>query len=109
MAALDALLSDVREADVPLPSKELMARIAADAEAVRGFDAVVPSSGWRVWLDALGGWPAFGGLATAGIAGLWIGVSPPAAIDDVYASVFGETVLVEMLPAAGLLGMEVDG
>ena len=29
---------------------------------------------------AIGGWPAMAGLATAGIAGLWIGIAPPAAL-----------------------------
>ncbi|EAQ01924.1 hypothetical protein OB2597_00865 [Pseudooceanicola batsensis HTCC2597] len=29
---------------------------------------------------ALGGWPALAGLSTAGIAGLWMGVMPPVAL-----------------------------
>lgn len=34
-------------------------------------------------LAAIGGWPAMAGLATAGVAGLWIGIAPPAALADV--------------------------
>jgi hypothetical protein len=31
--------------------------------------------------EAIGGWPALAGLATATLAGVWIGYSPPASLD----------------------------
>lgn len=39
------------------------------------------------FLAAIGGWPAMAGLATAGIAGLWIGAVPPAFVQTFTASV----------------------
>lgn len=104
MAALDALLAEVADAPVPesgplpVPSDDLMARILADAEAaqVRAV-AVPPRVGWRNWLAALGGWPALGGMAVAGVTGLWLGVAPPAAVDELVAEMLGETVSVDFL------------
>jgi hypothetical protein len=81
-AALDALFGAARKAH-PEPSAALLARIAADAEAVaadRARQAVArPARGGalRGWLSALGGWPAVAGLATATVAGVWIGYAQP--------------------------------
>jgi hypothetical protein len=74
------------EAAKPAP-EALMARILADAarEAVPlapPARAAQPRIGRLAALfAALGGWPAVGGLATAGVAGLWLGLSPPAAVE----------------------------
>ena len=48
----------------------------------------------RQLVDALGGWPAVAGLATAGVAGLWIGAFPPQAM----AALFGAADLTLMAP-----------
>lgn len=98
MAALDALLADVADAPEVAPSDDLMARILADAEAAQGLAVpVLLRVGWRNWLAALGGWPALGGMAVAGVAGLWLGVAPPAAVDQLVAELLGETVSVDLL------------
>lgn len=80
---------------VPQPDAALHARIMADADAV--LKARAPSvprpSVWRGILAALGGWPTFAGLATATVAGVWIGVSPP----DMVAP-WIDTQTVEYLP-----------
>jgi hypothetical protein len=80
-AALDALFGAARAAR-PDPSAALLARIAADAEAVaadRARQAAArPSRGGIFgWLPAIGGWPALAGLATAAVAGVWIGYAQP--------------------------------
>ena len=37
---------------------------------------------WRQLIEAVGGWPALGGLAAASAAGLWIGIAPPSFVPD---------------------------
>ncbi|KIC07764.1 hypothetical protein RA19_21775 [Leisingera sp. ANG-M1] len=37
---------------------------------------------WRQLAEAVGGWPALGGLAAASAAGLWIGIAPPSFVPD---------------------------
>jgi hypothetical protein len=80
-AALDALFGAAR-ATRPDPSAALLARIAADAEALaadraRQAAARPARGGMFGWLPAIGGWPALAGLATATVAGLWIGYAQP--------------------------------
>ena len=106
MAALDSLLADLAVLPVEPPGQDLMERILADAVAAQPAPlppgpavpsaSGVGSSGWRGWLDALGGWPALGGLTAAAVTGLWIGMAPPAAIDDLVAGVLGETVSLDL-------------
>ena len=75
-------------------SPDLLARVLADAYEEQDALALqalpktsdpvksTPSRGlFRSVLDAIGGWPALGGLATATVAGIWIGYNPPAALD----------------------------
>ncbi|GGE29643.1 hypothetical protein GCM10011360_17130 [Primorskyibacter flagellatus] len=38
-------------------------------------------------LATLGGWPAVAGLATAGVAGIWIGATPPAMLINIAVDV----------------------
>lgn len=62
------------------PDAALMARILADAEAetaARAAPAPVRESRLRSVLRGIGGWPALAGLATATVAGVWIGVAVP--------------------------------
>ncbi|SDI17337.1 hypothetical protein SAMN05421850_101889 [Lutimaribacter saemankumensis] len=97
-------------ATAPGPSGDLMARVLADAEAVQAARVKAPARrGPRVRFaqlrEAIGGWPAMAGLVSAGLAGLWLGVSPPAALNDLPLAGFGagESALVGMLP-----GVELD-
>ena len=62
------------------PSDDLMARVAADAAR----EAPRPAQPARVRpgiFETLGGWPALGGLVTATVAGVWIGVANPLGVD----------------------------
>lgn len=87
---LEGFFSAAREVR-PAPDEALMARIVADALAVQDGlqpDALPESSaptGRRglggLW-SILGGWPAMAGLATATVAGLWFGFSPPSTVSD---------------------------
>lgn len=74
------------------PSPELLRRIVADAaaEAARQ-EAPAPGSRpagqasarrpLRALLVGIGGWPGVAGLATATLAGIWIGVTDPLDFD----------------------------
>jgi hypothetical protein len=71
---------DAARAQAPPPSDALLARI--DASASR--EAIIPAApatstapAVRGFFAALGGWPVMAGLATAAIAGVWIGYSSP--------------------------------
>jgi hypothetical protein len=75
--------------DAARPAPEaLLARIEADAAAFLPRPRPEPSV-WRRFADALGGWPALGGLATAGVAGFWLGYAPPEAAADLGAALSG--------------------
>lgn len=68
------------------PLDDLMARITADASRTAGelnrLQSAPPYSGVLSGLAAaLGGWPAVSGLAAAGLAGVWIGISDPLGVD----------------------------
>lgn len=81
---LDALFTSARQQEMPV-SEDLMARVLQDAlttqAALSAEGAEAPASvapgWWPSLLSAVGGWPSVAGLATAGVAGLWIGISPP--------------------------------
>ncbi len=106
---LDALLESLREDTAQDASPDLLARVLADAyEAQDGMAAAMPeepvvavpaprSRGLlRSLLDAIGGWPAVAGLATATVAGVWIGYNPPTAFDDLTLSVLDSNYGYEM-------------
>jgi hypothetical protein len=83
MAALFAAARQDAQTDLSAP---VMARLMADAQAVQVRFATPPAlrSGvsWRrIWAD-IGGWPALGALATATVAGVWIGGAQPQIFDD---------------------------
>lgn len=90
--ALEALFDDAR-ATAPQVSDALMARIIADAQAVRPVQA--KARGLRGLIASLGGLPALGGLVTATCVGFWLGVAPPAAVPDLAATVLGVDVAAE--------------
>ena len=105
---LDDLFAQAR-ADTPGPSDDLMARVLADADAVQdGFAAPIPAPEqkglWARMVETVGGWPAVSGLAAATVAGVWIGVAPPASITEVTASLLGEEYAVPLVP--GDLGFD---
>lgn len=86
-AALVTFFAAAR-ASAPEPSAGLMARILAEAEAAQAEQAAArkadpsrPRAGrWRRGAQGLGGWPVLAGLATAGVAGVWIGGTLPATL-----------------------------
>lgn len=67
------------------PDEALLARVLADADAVQAATAAATAQRARApdenllarFLGVMDGWPAAAGLVTAGVAGLWIGVSDP--------------------------------
>lgn len=72
----------------PEPSPELLARILADAEhAQNAMDMVTQRQSrvifWREIAAYLGGWQGITGLATAGLAGFWLGTSSLIGFEDV--------------------------
>lgn len=84
MNRLEACFEAARKA-TPEPSADLFARVLADAEGAQvHVDARISQSrpSWIAQVfKGLGGWPAMAGLATATVAGIWLGVSPPAPLE----------------------------
>ncbi|WP_424979437.1 hypothetical protein [Leisingera sp. S232] len=80
---LEDLFAAAREDRPELPH-HLSAAILADA--ARAQPGAVVRQGrlplWRQLADAIGGWPALGGLAAASAAGVWIGLAPPSFVPD---------------------------
>ena len=90
---LDDLFATARNAAPPQPSPALMARILADAASEqprpRPVARPAPSGfSFRALIAALGGMGAMAGLATATMAGVWIGLAPPTAVDDLAAALW---------------------
>ncbi len=94
MTALDAHFAVARAA-APTPSDDLLARVLNDAEAVqkKAPSAVTPApvriSPMTQLFCLLGGWPAMGGLTTAAVAGLWLGISPPVVLQELSGGYLG--------------------
>jgi len=86
---LDDLFAAAR-ADVARPSPALMARVLSDATAEQLRKPVPVLRRFRLaaLIAALGGTGGLTGLATATVAGLWIGLAPPAAVDDFAATIW---------------------
>lgn len=86
MSDLDAFFQAGRQ-EAPDPSAALMSRIMGDIDMVADErEAPVPQTPkkrlFARLLEGLGGWPAVSGMATAGIVGIVVGVSPPDAISE---------------------------
>ena len=76
-AALDALFAEARARPERVPA-DLVARVLADAEAIRPG---ARRQGWVAgFMGAIGGWPSAAGLAAASAAGLYIGYAAPEAV-----------------------------
>ncbi len=97
---LDEFFAAAKESEVPA-SPDLMARVLADAEDLqpRASEVARPHSSnlWAGLLDVLGGWPALGGVAAAGVAGLWLGMAPPASVEDLTSGLWGTTTAVSLM------------
>ena len=111
-ASLDALFAEARETAQSAPD-DLLARIKADADAEQqrsGSKARQPeprkNAAARL-LDALGGWAAISGLATAAVTGIWIGFANPSIVPTLLVE---DDVLVDLESDAigGLLGPELS-
>ena len=80
--ALDQLF-DLARSDRAQADEALLARVAADASAVQAEQHAkraappVQKGLFASLAELVGGWPALGGLATAAIAGVYIGFSSP--------------------------------
>ncbi|MCH2076920.1 MAG: hypothetical protein MK180_08530 [Rhodobacteraceae bacterium] len=97
-AELDRLFK-ASDAETPLPSGDLMARIMADAEAVQA-QAIAPTPGaapqsrglFAGLGEALGGWAGLSGLGAAVATGLVIGIFPPDQLASYAAMLTGAEV-----------------
>ena len=112
---LDSLFVTAR-AERPSPSAGLTARIMADADSVQAAFRTAPVPArprrWSGWIAALGGNGVLAGLATATLAGLWLGFSQPApvltltqTVSDAYAADAGLGA-VELIPSLDAFGLE---
>ena len=114
---LDALLAEAAATPVA-PSAALTARILADAQAMqpRPQAKAAPSRprlGVWVWLsdlaEGLGGGRAVAGLSLAGVAGLFLGVADPSALQSLSTLIAGDLISVDhmdLLPATDILWTE---
>lgn len=94
---IDAMFSEAR-AQSPAVSDDLIARVLADAAAARPDRVVAQKQGvWVSILDLIGGWPSVGGLAMAGVAGIWVGVAPPTSVSSWTADLIGSPVSIDLL------------
>ncbi|WP_296425373.1 hypothetical protein [Yoonia sp.] len=108
---LDDIFAQAR-AVTPDPSADLMARILADVVSPASEATLVAGPGlWARLSGMLGGWPALGSLLAATVAGIWIGVAPPATVEDFAASLLGDAVTVSLFAQDGIfdLGDLADG
>lgn len=81
----DNLLKEFFEAgrkDAPMAPADLMERVFSDALAEMPAPASPPRAGLLArFSEAVGGWPSMAGLATATVAGLWIGYAQPVGLE----------------------------
>jgi len=90
------------KAQAPEPDAALLARIMADADREQAARMAPPPRSSRSGLLAglvrtLGGWPAMAGLATAAMAGVWIGAAPPAGLTAAAQQVLGNDTMALMI------------
>jgi hypothetical protein len=101
----DEILTDLFAAGqrhAPVPSDGFMERVLSDADQVQARPAVLPrrvsDPVWARLAARLGGWQGLGGLATATIAGLWIGYAGLADPSTLSGGLLGTDEAVELLP-----------
>lgn len=107
--ALEAFFAAAKRT-TPVPSDALLAKVMADALAAQEARQQAPARqrqqaarpGVLAQLrDALGGWPAFGGLAAAGVMGLAVGLVAPLGQDGLALlsqNGVGDAYLVDLMP-----------
>lgn len=95
------------------PGDDLMARVLSDADAAQAeFLAPPPAvrpSAWSRFVGLIGGWPSLAGLATASLAGVWIGISQSdTLVQSSEAVLFGDVrwALVDLDPEFGFADAE---
>jgi len=106
-ARLATLFEAARDTS-PAPGDDLLARVMQDADRVQGGFAPVtaparraPVSGLTRLSRMLGGWPAMAGLTAAMLAGIWIGISPPAGLARVtMAALGGQSYVIDADPVS---------
>ena len=104
---LEAYFRAARES-APQPDEALIARILADADTVRASAAAPRPARARPGhlaqlFRVIGGWPAAAGLATVAVAGVWLGISPPALLADTagaYLSSDAAALIIDISPEA---------
>ena len=83
---------DASRSDAAMPSDDLVSAILADAtqhqrQPEAAFSDVredrARRGGWASLISAIGGWPALTGMATATVAGVWIGFAAPAQLETI--------------------------
>jgi hypothetical protein len=84
----------------PEPDEAFLARVTADAAGVRREGRVRQTSPLRQVFEAIGRWRGAGGLVAAGLAGLWIGLAPPAPISDPVRTIWGAETGADLLDEA---------
>jgi hypothetical protein len=92
---LEAFFQTARANAPGLPAP-LAARIAADAERLLPAQRARPAAWLAAATAALGGWRPLAGLAAAGIAGLWVGIAPPAPLADLAGAVLDDPVELDL-------------
>lgn len=93
-AFLDDMFAAARDIDTSVP-EILHDRVLADAALVPR--APVQDTMWQSLVAAIGGWPALGGVMTAGLVGVWVGFMPPLQVETFAANVLGTTTTVSFL------------
>ena len=84
----------------PVVPDHLMAAVLRDAATLQprtGVAEAVRPGIWAQFLDLIGGWPAAGGLAAAGVAGVWLGATLPAGLETAAATLLGQTQAIDLL------------
>lgn len=104
MDRLDQLLDQARAAPKDWPdgsnvSDDFMARVMADAAAEMPRRGAIPDRARPgvigAMIGAIGGWTAVSGLAAATVAGVYIGVASPDALNAVWS---GDGLSVSLYP-----------
>lgn len=94
---IDALFAQARTQSPAVPD-DLMARVLADAADMLVQPVAAPKPRlWPAFLDLIGGWPSVGGLAMAGVAGIWVGIAPPVSVATWTADLIGSPVSIDLL------------
>lgn len=95
MNGLGAFFKAARHETETLPGT-LAERMLADALRVQDSrQTAAPSARpgtLRQILDMLGGWPSIGGLITACAVGVWLGFSPPQALENIVGLDQGDNI-----------------